>query len=84
MPACRQRACCSGSPRQSAANLRTRYPPLPAAELRRIAPPRDEAPSAAGLRTECAVLTSWTGSLTMQMLSTLLAARQRPSRQLAA
>jgi len=30
------------------------------------------------------VLTSWTGSLTMQMLSTLLAARQRPSRQLAA
>ncbi len=45
-------------------------PPL-AAELRRISPPRDEAPSAAGLRTECAVLTSWAGSLTVQMLSTL-------------
>ena len=58
--------------------------PSLAAELRRIALPRDEAPSAAGLRTECAVLTSWTGSLTMQMLSTLLAARQRPSRQPAA
>jgi len=48
-------------------------PPL-AAELRRIAPPRDEAPSAASLRIECAVLTSWTSSLTMQMLSTLGAA----------
>jgi hypothetical protein len=51
-------------------------PPL-AAELRRVAPPLDEAPSAAGLRIECAVLTSWTSSLTMQMLSTLAAARKR-------
>jgi hypothetical protein len=52
-----------------------------AAELRRIAPHRDEAPSAAGLRTECAVLTSWSGSLAMQMLSTLEAADKRLSRQ---
>ena len=58
--------------------------PLLAAELRRIAPPRDEAPSAAGLRTECAVLTSRTSSLTMQMLSTLQAARKRLSRHPAA
>ncbi len=58
-------------------------PPL-AAELRRIAPPRDEAPSAAGLRVECAALTSWTGSLTMQMLSTLEAAGKRRARQPAA
>jgi len=58
--------------------------PSLAAELRRIAPPWDEAPSAAGLRIECAALTSWTSSLTMQMLSTLEAARKRPSRQSAA
>jgi len=51
--------------------------PSLAAELRRIAPPGDEAPSAAGLRIECALLTSWTSSLTMQMLSTLEAARER-------
>lgn len=50
------------------------------AELRRIAPPRDEAPSAAGLRIECALLTIWAGSLTMQMLSTLWEARERLSR----
>jgi Bacterial proteasome activator len=55
-------------------------PPL-AAELRRIAPPRDEAPSVAGLRIECAVLASWTGSLTMQMLGTLEAASKRLSRR---
>ena len=55
-----------------------------AAELRRIAPPRDEAPSAAGLRIECAVLTSWTGTLTIQMLSALAAAKKRLSRQPAA
>jgi hypothetical protein len=48
-------------------------PPL-AAELRQIAPPRDGALSAAELRMECAVLTSWTGSLTMQMLRTIEAA----------
>ena len=55
-------------------------PPL-AAELRRIAPPRDEAPSAAGLRMECAVLTSWASSLTMQMLSTLDEVYKALSRQ---
>ncbi len=58
-------------------------PPL-AAELRRIAPPPDEEPSAAGLRIECAVLTNWTGSLTMQMLSTLEAAGRRLARPPAA
>jgi hypothetical protein len=58
--------------------------PSLAAELRRIAPPSGEAPSAAGLRIECAVLTNWTGSLTMQMLTTLEAARNRLSRQPAA
>lgn len=51
--------------------------PALAAELGRIAPPRDEAPTAAELRIECAVLTSWTGSLTVQMLSVLAAARKR-------
>lgn len=54
-----------------------------AAELRRIAPPQDEAPSAAGLRIECAALTSWASSLTMQMLTAVAAAHQlltpRPS-----
>ena len=55
-------------------------PPL-AAELRRIAPHRDEAPSAAGLRIECAVLTNWSGSLAMQMLGTLEAEGKRLSRQ---
>jgi hypothetical protein len=58
--------------------------PALAGELRRIAPTRDEAPSAAGLRIECAVLTSWTGSLTIQMLSVLAAAKERLSRQPAA
>jgi hypothetical protein len=58
-------------------------PPL-AAELRRLAPPRDEAPSAAGLRIECALLTSWAGSLTVQMLSALGAARERLARPQAA
>jgi Protein of unknown function (DUF2587) len=51
-----------------------------AAELRRIAPPRDGPPTAPELRIECAVLTSWTSSLTMQMLSVLAAARKRLSR----
>ena len=55
--------------------------PSLAGELRQIAPPREEAPSAAGLRIECAVLTSWTSSLTMQMVNTLDAARERLSRQ---
>jgi len=58
--------------------------PSLAAELRRIAPPKNEAPSAVGLRIECAVLTSWTGSLTLQMLSALEAARMRLSRPPAA
>jgi hypothetical protein len=58
--------------------------PALAAELRRTAPPREGAPSAAGLRIECAVLTSWAGSLTIQMLSTLAAARKRLPRQPAA
>lgn len=58
--------------------------PALAAELRRVAPPRDEAPSAAGLRIECAALTSWAGSLTIQMLSALAAARKRLPRQPAA
>lgn len=49
-------------------------------ELRRIAPPRDEAPSATALRIECAVLTSWTGSLTMQMLTALVMAHRHLSR----
>lgn len=51
--------------------------PSLAAELRRIAPPRDEAPTAAGLRIECAALASWTGNLTMQMLRTIEAAGKR-------
>lgn len=51
-----------------------------AAELRRIAPPRDAQPTAPELRIECAVLTSWTGSLTLQMLSVLAAACERLSR----
>jgi Protein of unknown function (DUF2587) len=55
-------------------------PPL-AAELRRIAPPWDEAPSAAGLRIECAVLTNWASSLTVQMLGTLEEAHRRLSRR---
>ena len=58
-------------------------PPL-AAELRRILPSRDEAPSAGALRIECTVLLSWADSLTMQMLSTLEAARKRQARPLAA
>jgi hypothetical protein len=51
------------------------------AELRRVAPHRDETPSAAELRIECAMLVSWTSSLTMQMLSVLEAARNRRSRE---
>ena len=58
-------------------------PPL-AAELRRILPPRDEAPSAGVLRIECAVLLSWADSLAIQMLSELEIARARLSRPPAA
>jgi len=58
-------------------------PPL-AAELRRILPSQDEAPSAGALRIECTVLLSWADSLTMQMLSTLEAARKNQARPPAA
>jgi hypothetical protein len=61
--------------------LESTVSPSLAAELRRIAPPREEAPRAAGLQIECAVFTSWTGSLTMQMLSTLWEARERLPRR---
>ena len=64
--------------------LESSVSPALAAELRRIAPGRDEAPSAAGLWIECALLTSWAGSLTISMLSALAAARKRLSRQPAA
>jgi hypothetical protein len=52
-------------------------PPL-AAELRRILPPRDLAPSAGALRIECAALASWVVSLVEQMLAVCVAARERP------
>jgi hypothetical protein len=58
-------------------------PPL-AAELRRILPPQDEAPSADALRIQCAALLSWADSLAIQMLSELEAARARLSRPPAA
>jgi hypothetical protein len=48
------------------------------AELRRILPPRDAAPSAGGLRIECAVLSSWVSSLVLQMLAVFVGARERP------
>jgi len=51
-------------------------PPL-VAELRRILPPRDAAPSAGALHIECAVLASWAGSLVLQMLALFVAERQR-------
>jgi hypothetical protein len=57
-------------------------PPV-AAELQRIMPSQDGAPSAGALRIEYAVLLSWVGSLVMQMLSTFLAGandRQQMSR----
>ena len=54
-------------------------PPL-AAELRRILPSRDEAPSAGALRIECAALLNWVNSLAIQMLSVLQAARAGLSR----
>ncbi len=54
-------------------------PPL-AAELRRILPPQDGAPSAGALRIECAALLSWANSLAIQMLSELEAARAHLSR----
>lgn len=47
------------------------------AELSRILPPRDAAPSAGALRIECAVLTSWVASLVVRMLAVFVAARER-------
>jgi len=57
-------------------------PPV-AAELQRIMPSQDGAPSAGALRIEYAVLLSWVGSLVLQMLGTFLARandRQQVSR----
>jgi hypothetical protein len=51
-------------------------PPL-AAELRRILPPGDAAPSAGAVRIECAVLASWVASLVVRMLTVLVALRER-------
>jgi hypothetical protein len=51
-------------------------PPL-AAELRRILPSHDAAPSAGALRIECAILLSWAGSLVVQTLAELAAAHER-------
>ena len=47
-------------------------PPV-AAELQRIMPSQDAAPSGGAVRIECAVLVSWVGSLVLQMLSILVA-----------
>lgn len=55
---------------------RTVSPPV-AAELARILPPCDAAPSAGALRIECAVLASWIGGLVMRMLAVLAVARER-------
>jgi hypothetical protein len=51
-----------------------------AAELSRILPQRDEAPSAVALRIECAVLVSWVGSVVGRMLTVFVAARDRSDR----
>ncbi len=48
-----------------------------AAELRRILPPCDMAPSAGALHIECAALASWIASLVLQMLAVFVAARER-------
>ena len=48
-----------------------------AAELSRILPPRDEPPSAAALRIECAVLVSWVGSVVVRMLAVFVTSRNR-------
>lgn len=55
--------------------------PALADELRRILPPRDEAPSAGALRIECTVLLSWADSLVVEMLSTLGTAYERLARE---
>lgn len=46
-----------------------------AAELRRILPPLDAAPSAGALHIECVALASWVDSLVMQMIAMFVAAR---------
>jgi hypothetical protein len=51
-----------------------------AAELLRILPPRDEAPSTGALRIEWAVLLSWSGSLMVETLRTLAIASERRPR----
>ena len=48
-----------------------------AAELRRILPSGNAAPSAGALRIEYAVLLSWSGSLMVEMLRALAAAHER-------
>jgi hypothetical protein len=48
-----------------------------AAELQRILPSRDAAPSVGALRIEYAVLLSWSGSLMVEMLRALAAAHER-------
>jgi len=64
--------------------LESTVSPALAAELRRLLPPRDEAPSAGALRIECAVLLSWADSLVVEMLSMLEAAYERLPRRPAA
>ena len=51
-------------------------PPV-AAELARILPSCDAAPSAGALRIECAVLASWIDGLLIRMLAVLAVARER-------
>lgn len=51
--------------------------PALVAELRRILPVSAAAPSAGGLRIECAVLVSWVGILVEQMLTVLVASGER-------
>jgi hypothetical protein len=51
--------------------------PSLAAELSRILPSHDTAPSASALRIECAALASWVASLIVQMLTALAAASER-------
>ena len=48
-----------------------------AAELRRILPPCDIAPSAGALHIDCAALASWVASLVVQMLAVFVAVRKR-------
>jgi hypothetical protein len=51
-------------------------PPLEA-ELQRLLPPQDAAPSVGALRIECAVLLSWSGSLMVEILRSLAVASER-------